>query len=289
MKVKIWGCRGSITTPGRETLRYGGESTCLEILSGSGQRIIVDCGSGIRRLGRALLREYGKSGITIILTHAHWDHLAGFPFFVPAYVPGYKITVCGGPDAQDAAIGYLKHQMEPPFFPVDISAMKADFLRGCNCMYGGCNNCPSGTDGSIKCYSIPLNHPNGGYGFKFISDNRCFVFLSDNELRYAHEGGASREEYVEFCRGSDMLFYDAQYTEKEYEKTKSWGHSTFRDALDLGIEAGVKRLGLFHHDPEHSDDFLDRQMAACREYLKKRGVADSLECFACEEGMDLEV
>ncbi len=287
MKVKIWGCRGSLTTPGKGTLRYGGESTCLEIISGSGERIIVDCGSGIRRLGNSLLADKSIRDVTVILTHAHWDHLAGFPFFVPAYVPGYSITVCGGPDAQESAMRYLKHQMSPPYFPVDFTAMKANFDTGCHCDWKECGHCPSKTDGSIKCQSIPLNHPNGGYGFKFVSDSRSFVFLSDNEIRHKHEGGRPRDEYVDFCRYADLLFHDAQYTEKEYERTVSWGHSTFKDALDLAIDAGVKRLGLFHHDPEHDDDMLDRQVEYCRDYISKRG--SSIECFGCAEGMELEV
>ena len=287
MKVKIWGCRGSITTPGAGTLRYGGESTCLEITSGTGERIIVDCGSGIRRLGHHLLKEKSIRDVTILLTHAHWDHLAGFPFFVPAYVPDFRITVCGGPDARDAAMKYLKHQMEPPFFPVDFSAMKADFGTGCSCGSEECTHCPSKTDGSIQCCSIPLNHPNGGYGFRFTSSGKSFVFLSDNEIGYSHEGGRSREDYVEFRRGADLLFHDAQYTEKEYERTRSWGHSTFEDAIKLGIDAGAKRLGLFHHDPEHDDDMIDKLAEYCGDYIHKAG--SSMECFACVEGMEIEV
>jgi phosphoribosyl 1,2-cyclic phosphodiesterase len=287
MKVKIWGCRGSLPTPGRDTLRYGGDTTCLEIISNVGQRIIIDCGSGIRRLGNSLIKNKELNNLTILLTHAHWDHLVGFPFFFPAYMPNCKINICGGPLSQEVTMKYLEHQMEAPYFPVDISEMKAEFTKGCQCDWGNCDNRPSGTDGSIKCASIPLNHPNGGYGYKFVSENRTFVFLSDNEIRFAHKGGRSRDEYVEFCRGTDLIFLDAQYTEKQYVSRKSWGHSTYIDAVNLAIDAGVKRLGLFHHDPESTDDYLDKQFEYCHDYIKKNG--GSLECFVCADGMEFDV
>lgn len=177
--------------------------------------------------------------------------------------------------------------MEPPYFPVDMSALKAKFSDGCRCDRTKCNHCPGGDIKSIQCHSIPLSHPNGGYGFKFISDGRSFIFLSDNELRYKHEGGLTVDEYAEFCRGADLLIHDAQYTEDEYKKTVTWGHSTFRDAVDLALQAGVKRLGLFHHDPDRTDEEINKQVALCRSYIS--GKKSSLECFACAESMVIKV
>lgn len=287
MKVKIWGCRGSIPTPGKETLKYGGESTCVEVISRSGEIIIIDCGSGIRKLGKELIKDKSIDHVRLMLTHSHWDHLSGFPFFVPAFVPRFSISLCGGPISQDVLMKYLNHQMEPPYFPVDFSAIKADFSVGCSCGLGFCDHNLKGVDKTMACHSIPLNHPNGGYGFKFIQDNKVFVFLTDNEIRFAHEGGLSREDYVEFCRGADLLFHDAQFTEEEYIKRKSWGHSTYLDAIQIGIEAGVKSLGLFHHDPDHDDDFIDNQVRIWQDYIKNSG--SKMECFACADGMELNV
>ncbi len=287
MKITIWGCRGSIATPGAATVRYGGETTCLEILTDGGQLVIVDAGSGLRKLGKKIIKEKTFTDITLLLTHSHWDHLWGFPFFIPAYLPDYTIHLCGGGDAQTSVINYLKHEMDPPYFPVDFSMLKARLLPGCQCDKIQCDGKLTGIEPSVLCHSIALNHPNGGYGFKFTNTNGSFVFLTDNEIRYAHQGGRTREDYVAFCQNAEILIHDAQYTESEYKITRGWGHSTYQDALDLAMEAGVKRLGLFHHDPDRTDEDLDRQLDWCREYIAGKGIP--LECFACAEGLNLEL
>jgi phosphoribosyl 1,2-cyclic phosphodiesterase len=284
MKIKIWGCRGSITTPGPTTLRYGGNSTCLEIRTKAGQIIIIDAGSGIRNLGKALSREKDVTQVRFFFTHSHWDHLTGFPFFKPAYSDTFSITFCSGPHAQDSIRKFLTHQMEAPFFPVDFNILRAKFDFRCqrpnmepgNCHLDGFEVCP-----------IPLSHPNGGYGYKFIEQGKTFVFLTDNELDFQHEGGLSRAKYIEFCQGADLLVHDSQYTEEEYKFTRGWGHSTFGDATDLAIEAGVKCLGLFHHDPDRTDDDLGRQVEFCQERIHRKG--RMTECFATAEGMEIDL
>lgn len=286
MKVKIWGCRGSIPAPGRETLIFGGESTCVEIISDSGESLIVDAGSGIRRLGNKIMKENGSKNLTILLTHAHWDHLAGFPFFKPAYSPEYSISFCGGPVPQESIMKYFTHQMEQPYFSVDISEMKAEFKAGCHCDQNLCDHCP-GELKSIACASIPINHPNGGYAFKFKSNEKVICFFPDNELGYAHEGGLTINEYADFCRGANLLIHDAQYTEEQYKKTKGWGHSTFKDTVDLALAAGVRNLGLFHHDPDRTDDDLQQQADFCKKYISETG--GKLNCFACADGMLLKI
>lgn len=287
MQIKVWGCRGSIPSPGKESIKYGGESTCLEILTNSKQRIIIDAGSGIRKLGQVILNDKTNTHITLILTHAHWDHLMGFPFFMPAYFSKYSITLCGGPIPQNTLLNFLKHQMEAPFFPVEFQVLKANIKSGCHCDEGFCDHLLPKGESSIVCHSIPLNHPNGGFGFKFFSNDKSFVFLTDTEIRHKHASGLSRKEYLDFCKGVDLLFHDAQYTEEEYKKTISWGHSTYQDAVDFAIEAGVKSLGLCHHDPDRSDDDIDKQLNTIQNYILKSG--SHLECFACREGMSLEL
>lgn len=287
MTIRIWGCRGSLTAPGKETLRYGGETTCVEIRSENGKCTIVDAGSGIRRLGLSMMKENPASHINLLVTHSHWDHLLGFPFFTPAYNPNYSITVCGGPVPQQLLWKYLTRAMEAPYFPLEFGALKAKFNVGCHCDKLHCDHILPADDSSLECHSIPLNHPNGGYGFRFVNHGKTFVFLTDNEIRHHHEGGLPRKVYVDECHGADLLFHDAQYTEEEYATTRGWGHSTFTDAVDLALEAGVKRLGLFHHDPNRTDDELDRIVDECRERIQKAG--STLECFGCAEGMVLEV
>lgn len=284
MRIRIWGCRGSIPSPGATTLRYGGNTTCLEIRTNRGLIIIVDAGTGVRNLGRFLSQENDLTQIRFFFTHSHWDHLAGFPFFQPAYSSLSSITFCSGPHAQDLIKSCLIHQMEAPFFPVDFKFLRAKFDFRCerphmepgHCRLDGLEICP-----------VLLSHPNGGYGYKFIEQGKTFVFLTDNELRFQHKGGLNKEQYVDFCRGVDMLFHDAQYTEEEYKLTCGWGHSTFSDATDLAIEAGVKRLGLIHHDPNRTDDDLDRQVEFCQERIRLSGSA--VECQAIAEGMVFEL
>jgi phosphoribosyl 1,2-cyclic phosphodiesterase len=284
MKIKVWGCRGSITTPGPGTLRYGGNSTCLEIRSADGQVFVVDAGSGLRNFGKALLHEQAVSNLRFFLTHPHWDHLVGFPFFEPAYSDQYNITFCSGPHSQNVIRRYLSRQMQPPFFPIDFSYLKANFNYRCNQPKSVNDNCRIG---SMEFRAFPLNHPNGGYGFKFVENGKTFVFLCDNELDFRHAGGLSREEYTAFCCNADLLFHDAQYTTEEYRRTRGWGHSTYSDATGLAIDANVKRLGLFHHDPERTDDDLDQQVDYCREQISRAG--SPMDCFPCAEGMVIEL
>jgi phosphoribosyl 1,2-cyclic phosphodiesterase len=280
VEIKIWGCRGSLPTPGKATLRFGGNTTCLEINTRSGSPLIVDAGSGIRLLGKELVETDAVHSLCLLLTHSHWDHLIGFPFFTPAYDSRFTINVCGGPAAQSSLRNYLEHQMQAPFFPVEFDVMKAEFRFECPKLGAHCSQ-------ADEIAAIPLNHPNGGYGFRLVEDGRSFVFLTDNEISYHHEDGLSRAEYVEVCRGADLLLHDAQYTDEEYRMTRGWGHSTYADAVDLALEAGVKRLGLFHHDPDRTDDDLDVHVEACRARIRDAG--GDLECFASAEGMALDV
>lgn len=280
MKIKFWGCRGSIPAPGPNTLKYGGNTTCLEVRPPGGGVIIIDAGSGIRLLGKQLLSDKSATNLYMLLTHSHWDHLTGFPFFTPAYFKRYNINVYGGPSAQGSLKNYLSHQMMPPYFPVDFSLMKATFRFGNNGLHAGCI-------GGIRFSSIELSHPNRGYGFKLTEDGKNFIFLTDNEPAFPHEGGLSLEKYVDFCRGADLLVHDAQYTDEEIKTTRGWGHSTFAEATQIAIGAGVKRLGLFHHDPDRTDDDIDRLVDVCRAQIARAG--SKVECFGCMEGAEVEV
>ncbi len=283
MKIKIWGCRGSTASPGPDTVRYGGNSTCVEVRSSDGRLLVLDAGSGIRNLGKALQKEPIRT-IRFFFTHAHWDHLAGFPFFLPAYMESSNITFCSGPHSQHSIARYISRQMEAPFFPVEFKHLKARFDFRCESPKMKNGDCPLG---GIQCRPFPLNHPNGGSGYKFIESGKSFVFLTDNEIGFRHQGGLTREQYVELCRDADLLLHDAQYTDEEYRYTAGWGHSTYRDALDLAMEAGVKRLGLFHHDPDRSDQDLDRRLEICLKHIEQSG--SKMECFVSAEGMTVEV
>lgn len=281
MEVRIWGCRGSLPTPGPESVRYGGNTTCLEIRLRDGTVIIIDAGSGIRLLGERIAEAKDQKDICLLLTHGHWDHLHGFPFFRPAYMPGFRIKVIAGATEEVDGLKYLSHQMKPPFFPVRFEDLNADFVF------------EDWSRGKLKLASaeiipIPLNHPDGGFGYKLIEDGKSFVFLTDNELFFEHSGGLKRQRYVEWCKGADLLLHDAQYGEKEYEsRTRGWGHTTYLQATQLAIDSGVKSFGLFHHDPSRSDDMIDGLVEECSGLIRKSGLA--IECFGARDGMKLVV
>ena len=278
MKISIWGCRGSIPTPGKSTVKYGGNSTCIEIRLKDETVIVIDAGSGIRNLGKKLVSDKRIEEIYLILTHSHWDHLMGFPFFRPAYSNRFTIYVRGGPIAKETVKNYLEHQMEPPYFPARIDAMKAkfDFTHGIPMVK---------QIGTATVTPIPLSHPNGGYGYKITEEGKSFVFLTDNELDYQHEGGRLRGDYIRFCEGSDLLLHDAQYTEKEYKTVQGFGHSTVSSALNLAVRAKVKRFGLFHHDPDHTDAEIDEIVQNVQKMLQQKNV--KLKFFAASEGREL--
>ena len=280
MKIKVWGCRGTLPTPGKHTLKYGGNTTCLEIRNKSNYLTIIDAGSGIKYLGQALIKEKDLTEMCLICTHSHWDHLMGFPFFVPAYFSRFKIKVCGVASARSYMRQSLARQLEAPYFPVNFEDLKADFFFGCS--MPGCGSCKE-----LRIEPIELSHPNGGFGYKFNEDNKSFVFLTDNELGYRHPGGWKLQQYAHFARDAEVLFHDAQYTDEEYQKTRTWGHSTYNDALKLALEANVKKLGLFHHDPERSDEELDQIVKKLQKQAKSKNA--NLEVFAVSEGMELEI
>jgi phosphoribosyl 1,2-cyclic phosphodiesterase len=278
MKITIWGARGSIPTPGPSTVKYGGNTTCVEVSLQDGTMIILDAGSGIRNLGKKIIEEGKTNDIYLILTHSHWDHLIGFPFFKPAYSDNYAIHIRGGPIAKETVRSYLEHQMEPPYFPARFSAMKAkfDFTHGIPIVK---------LIGSATVTPIPLSHPNGGYGYRIKDGEKTFVFLTDNELEHQHEGGKSLSDYIKFCEGADLLLHDAQYTDKEYRRVEGFGHSTVSISLELGIRARVKRLGLFHHDPDHTDAEIDGIVGEVNRLLRQKKA--SLNFFAASEGREL--
>ncbi|MFZ5950061.1 MAG: MBL fold metallo-hydrolase [Candidatus Rifleibacteriota bacterium] len=280
MKIKVWGCRGTLPTPGQNTVKYGGNTTCLEIRNKNNYLTIVDAGSGLRFLGKELVKEKGLEEMCLVLTHSHWDHLMGFPFFLPAYFSRFKINVCGVASAKNYMCQSLARQLEAPYFPVNFEDLKAKFSFGCS--RPGCAQCTK-----ISMEPILLSHPNGGFGYKFQENGKTFVLLTDNELGFQHPEGKLPYEYVDFARDADLLFHDAQYTDEEYEKTRTWGHTTFNQALKLAIDARVKKFGIFHHDPDRSDDELDAIIDSLQKQAREKG--SDLEVFGVKEGMVIDL
>lgn len=262
MKLKFYGTRGSIPVCDPGFQQFGGNTTCFQLTNKDSNRIaIIDAGTGIRNLGRDL-RAIGhqQEEIFIGFSHFHWDHIQGFPFFEPAYNPKQKVTILA-PD-QDHTIGNLREIFEVPmqtrYFPVQLDRMGAQFeflkLVDASKHFSGIDNV--GTVVTPQRH----NHPGGAYGFRIEREDKVLVICTDVE-----HGEEIDMRVVELSRGADLLVHDAQYTAEELRTHRGWGHSSYNQAMEVAEMAGVKRLAMTHHDPEHDDEFLLRMEKLCQE------------------------
>ncbi|MBU1229749.1 MAG: MBL fold metallo-hydrolase [Proteobacteria bacterium] len=263
MKVRCWGARGSVPVSGPEYARYGGDTTCIEVRSKNDEILVIDAGTGIRRLGCALL-EQGRLDLTLLFTHTHWDHVLGLPFFKLLYDPKAWIRLYGCPGLQGNITKLLSRVMSPPLFPVPFASLPSR-LEGLTWEE------ESIQVDTLTVTRIALSHPNLGAGYRVEEDGKSFVFLTDNELAQHHRGGRSFDEYAAFCRDADLLLHDAEYTPEEYPARRGWGHSHFGDVALLAKAAEVKVLGLTHHNQERTDEGVDEVLRRCREVLAGPG------------------
>jgi phosphoribosyl 1,2-cyclic phosphodiesterase len=292
LELRFWGTRGSIPTPGAHTVRYGGNTPCVEVRTETGWLVILDAGTGIRELGRALLATNGGGqaarpvAADIFLTHAHWDHIQGIPFFAPIFQPGNHFTIWGSKALRTSIDQVIRDQMSPVVFPVSFEELNAriDFCEIAE---------ERRTGNGYEVTAFAVQHPGGALGYRFSSGTpnaRSFVYVSDNELS-PHETYRTpdswRSDLVAFVRGAAVLIHDSMYTADEYARHRGWGHSTYDDAVALALEAGVEELVLFHHRPERSDEDVDRALARCRGLVSERGAR--LRVTAAAEGMTLTV
>ncbi len=283
-KVKFWGVRGSIPTPGPSTVFFGGNTSCVE-LRVDGELIILDAGSGIRPLGQALAAEFGERAIniTVLITHTHWDHIQGFPFFLPAYKAKNRVRILGYEGARDGLAATLAGQMESPYFPIALKQMPGniviDELKDMTFHIG-----PVRVD---ACFS---NHPGICVGYRLFTASGSVAYLPDNECfnehtAEAHGGELPRtieEKLAEFVQDADVLITDAQYTVGEYRRHVGWGHGCVDDVVRFAIAGRVKRLFLFHHDPEHDDREISSMLMHARDMATLAG--SSIRIDAAREG-----
>ena len=271
MKIRFWGCRGSIPVPDRRMINYGGNTTCLEVLLDS-KILIIDAGTGIRKLGENLMRR-GIFDMDIFLTHSHWDHIQGFPFFPPVYSEKARINIFGRAPSYKPLKNILSHQMSYEYFPVSFSDLRSTI----NFVDASSNQLEIDNH-TIKI--IQTNHPVVTSGLRIEKDDKSFVFLTDNELAQA-DPATSLDKFGEFSQQADYLIHDAQLTEEEYKKRKGWGHSTFQQAIELAHQAGVKNLGFFHHDPNRKDVELSKIEKQFQHLCKEKNY--KLAAFAVRE------
>jgi phosphoribosyl 1,2-cyclic phosphodiesterase len=253
LKLRLHGVRGSIPTPERQNLGYGGNTSCVEIRTPDGGLFVIDAGSGIRTLGPELARAQDKNPVHMFFSHFHWDHIQGLPFFGPLYDPSRPITLYSSQFSAPLR-ETLAGQMIAPYFPVkfDYVSSKLEFvdLASETIRFGGLAVTP-----------FEMNHPQGAGGYRIEHEGAVIVYATDREHGHARLDGVLRE----YAQNADVLIHDAQYTPEEYEKFKGWGHSTWVEAISVARDANVKQVILFHHDPSHDDDKVTEIVECARE------------------------
>lgn len=310
MKIKFWGTRGSIPTPGKDTIEYGGNTTCLEIISEKGDEYIFDAGTGIRELGTDLMKRYSGKGLEakLFLSHKHWDHVQGFPFFTPAYIPGNKIDIYSGDaDVTQEDLERIQKKQDGvgtrQFRKGDLTdrlTKETERITNKNCetnkakelfqyqqtrpyfpveieMMAADINFKDLAEGikytnGVEVSYKKMNHPDGCFCYKITENNHSVVFATD----YEHDNKASLvtegndKKLIEWAKGTDILIYDGQYSPEIYEQRKGWGHSTYEKGIDIALEAGVERLIFTHHDPMSTDEKIHELEKKAKAYLYQR-------------------
>jgi phosphoribosyl 1,2-cyclic phosphodiesterase len=261
MTIKFWGVRGSIPSPGAFTVRYGGNTSCVSIDPGTDKILVLDAGTGIRELGKTLTGS--DTDLYILLSHSHWDHIQGFPFFAPIYQSDKKIFMVPLLYGEEVLFSLVKHMdgasfpVAPVNLPSEIQCIKLDPI---NFMQ----------EHGINISQVSTNHPGGGYGYRIVNDGRSVVYLTDNELDPPYNRVTEYNEFVRFCASADLLIHDAQYLDEDMPYKHGWGHSLVQQACELAGAADVKHLVLFHHDPDKTDSELDALQEDARSWFKKK-------------------
>lgn len=291
IRVKFWGTRGSIASPGKKTAYYGGNTSCVELRSGN-HLLVFDAGTGIRELGLYLEKKYASKPLFVhlFISHTHWDHIQGFPFFLPAYSSQNSITVYGPPGRDKPLSDILEAQMDSDYFPVELGDMKAKIRVK--------EISDTVMIGNIKVQSFFLNHPAMTLGYRVTAGNRVVVYATDNEP-YRHTLHATRKKsaevtdypeyldskFVDFLTDADLLIGEAQYTAAEYKLKVGWGHTSIPDLVEFAWRANVKQLAVFHHDPTHDDRMVDSMVRQAQSLARHHG--SRLKCFGARDGAEL--
>ncbi len=287
-RVKFWGVRGSIPCPGPSTVYYGGNTSCVEVRA-DGELIILDAGTGIRALGLSLAEEFKGQplNMTLLISHSHWDHIQGFPFFLPAYKAENKVRILGYEGAPLGLASTLAGQMESPYFPIALEEMPGNIvieeLQDLSFEIG-----------RVRARAAPMNHPGVAVGYRLQTSAGSVAYLPDHEpfshlgQSANHRGGTAEtlnDALIEFIREVDLLIIDSQYDNTEYVAHIGWGHGCLDDVVTLAGRAGVKQLFLFHHDPNHDDARVASMLQHAREISSKMGF--TLQIEAAEEGREV--
>ncbi|WP_137166366.1 MBL fold metallo-hydrolase [Salinimonas lutimaris] len=277
MQVTFFGVRGSIPTPGSDFVRYGGNTACVHVELADNTDIVLDAGTGIRQLGKQLLHK--NTPIHLLLSHNHWDHIQGFPFFSPIFQEDRKIIITPGQTTL-AEDDQILRQMRGSVFPVPPSALLSDieFFS------------PRGDEwqiASAQVTRLPLNHPGKGSAYAIVADGKKVVYMTDNELYPPYKKETDFLAFVEFAQGADLIIHDAQYMISDMPEKSGWGHSVAEEAVKLAMACRAQRLALYSHDPERTDDDIDKVLAHCHDYIAS--VEAPLVLEAAAEGLTIQL
>jgi len=278
MTVKFWGVRGSIPSPGIATVRYGGNTSCVSIRLGSDKILVMDAGTGIRLLGKVLAED--PVDIFVLVTHIHWDHIQGFPFFDPIYQKDREIYVFPYLKGQ-TMFNSLIQQMDGAHFPVNMDHLPS------RCRIINEDISVFMRDKGFNISRIATNHPGGAYGYRIENGGRSVVYLTDNEIDPPYEKVHGFDDYVRFCKNADILIHDGQYIESDMPSKHGFGHSLVSQACELAAAAKIKHLILYHHDPDRSDDELDSIQDKANSFFCKNN--HDVICSAAYEGLEFNI
>jgi phosphoribosyl 1,2-cyclic phosphodiesterase len=281
MRVTFWGTRGSVPTPGPSTVRYGGNTSCVQVATAAGTCLILDSGTGIRELGLHLTRQGAPVSAHLMLGHTHWDHISGFPFFAPGFQPGNRLAIYGAHDPDHSLRDALAGQMHSTYFPVPLTDLSADITFS-----ELAEDRIQIDDATVRTHF--LNHTAPCLGYRIEADGVALAYVTDHEPYAAGDDGHGKgftgddRRLVDFVQGVDLLIQDAQYTAEEYAARRGWGHGSSDYVVDVAVAAGVRRVALFHHEPTHTDADIDRMLDAGRARARRAGSA--VEVFGASEG-----
>jgi len=278
MLITFYGVRGSIAAPGPTTVKYGGNTTCIHVRMNNGRNVILDAGTGIRKLGIEMVKH--DDPLLLLLSHGHWDHIQGYPFFEPIYQKDRDIVICQGTEESTISLRGLLEQMDGSNFPVHAGDLPSTITTVHEVEdYLGKED--------FRTVRQNLNHPGGGHAYRVEEDGVSFAFVTDNELDPPDQPSTTYDEWVEFCQGVDVLIHDAQYIERDMPLKHGWGHSLISQVRDLAIDANVKNLVMFHHDPERTDSELDEIAIENANYFKSKGA--NIGSYIAAEGLCIDL
>jgi len=299
--IRFWGVRGSYATPSGAQMRVGGNTPCVE-LRVDDHLLICDGGTGIIPLGNSLMAQQDIREVMIMFTHYHWDHITGLPFFVPAFVPGWKLNFVGPGTSKETVEHYISWQMRDPYFPVEVEVWLADIN------YVDPPNNYTLEYGSFKISTFNVHHPGLAFGYRIEVHDKVIIYVSDNELSFLDQFVENRQEEeldeierqlmsemraeehakaVELFEGADILIHDAQYTPEDYVKKRGWGHSCYIETVNFAIDAHVKNLYLFHMDPSYDDDKVETLHRAALDIVAER--KSTMQCHLAREGISIDI